>query len=509
MILVFLSLVSPSPGRGTGGGAGTAPGQQPAEAGCACRVGDPEAVHALAKLLSAAVRARGGEKKLGSVTDEISRTHIVYGDVYKSEILLKTWRMEPYCFRQDMIRDGIILKSQQVNGKTFLEGCGRRVLFGLEKDRKVFLENLELNRIFSLLCIGTESYPASLGRRMRQEDRWLQEVIVKAPSGLTYRVFFDEATCLIARLEYVERTQYARGMEAYPMVTLIDSYRNVDGVLVADRLRILSQGSLKAEVRLIEYAFNTGLTAGFFSRKRLQRDLAEGPAVRGHGTGPGPVERTWKESAYTKIAQRLQTHENCRFREVASYGDPGKYRKRLFESGLSLVVDPTYLQGDDTLAFYAELLPAPSGFYQDCIVLAAPPQDPPVSAALLLHETTHAILWQGREQERLRVADDEYFTFYQGSLFGVGRLLASFERIVFHGQGAQDPGISERAAGTWRAAARNLRRNRVQNRMTPEAVAQFRKWCGVDFDLNKIREHYLALGADPKWMPMESGSPAP
>lgn len=39
--------------------------------------------------------------------------------------------------------------------------------------------------------------------------------------------------------------------------------------------------------------------------------------------------------------------------------------------------------------------------------------------------------------------------------------------------------------------------------MTQEALAQFREWCGVDFDLYRIRRHYLDLGVDSKWMPME------
>jgi hypothetical protein len=39
--------------------------------------------------------------------------------------------------------------------------------------------------------------------------------------------------------------------------------------------------------------------------------------------------------------------------------------------------------------------------------------------------------------------------------------------------------------------------------MTEEALAQFREWCGVDFDLRKIRHHYLQLGVDPEWMPMD------
>ena len=509
MLLILVSLACAARGRADGGD-GTVPPVRPDENGCGCRVGHSEDARALAELLSAAVRARGGRKKLGSVTDETSLAEIVYGDAYKGRVLLKTWRMGPHCFRQDMIRDGVILKTRQYDGKTFLEGCGRSVRFGLEKDRKAFLENLELNRIFSLLCIDTESYPAGLGRRVRQGGRWLREVIVEAPSGLTYRLFFDEASCLIARLEYMERTQYAEGMEVHPMAALIDSYRNVDGVLVADRLRIESQGALKAELHLIEYAFNTGLSAGFFSMERLRRDLAEGPVMRGKdAAGAGAAERKWKESAYRKIKDRLETHGNCRFREVASYGDPGKYGERLFKTGLSIVVDPKYLQDDDTLAFFTELLPAPSGFYRDCIVLAAPPQDPSVSGALLLHEATHAILWQGREKEPLRAADEEYFTFYQAGLFRVGRLLESFERIVFHGQGAPDRGTLESAAHTWRAALRNLEQNRRYNRMTPDALAQFREWCGVDFDLNRIRAHYLGLGAAPQWMPMESGSAAP
>jgi hypothetical protein len=457
----------------------------------------------LKDLLAAAIAARGGLTKLRALEDEASLTSIVYGDVYRSEVLCRTWRKEPHYFRQDLIRDGVILKSQQYDGKTFLEGYGRRVRFGLGKDLATLLENVELNRIFSLLPIGDGQYPASLGERARQEDRWLQEVVVEAPSGLTYRVFFDEETCLVTRLEYVERSQYAQSEEVHSIVTHVDSYRNLDGVLVADRLRIFSQGTLKAEVSLVEYKPNTGLSAGFFSAERFRQDLASNPLEHGKNTSAGTLEQEWKASAYQKIAQRLETHGTCRFREVASYGDPNRYRERLFGSGLVFVVDPKYLEDGDALAFYAELLPAPSGFYEDCIVLAAPPQSPSVSAELLLHETTHAVLRRGQEEAPLRIADDEYLSYYQGGLFAVGDLLESFERIAFRGKDTKPPGIAEEATRTWRAFRRDLLQNRRQNRMTEEALAQFREWCGVDFDLHRIRRHYLDLGVDPKWLPME------
>ena len=438
ILLFFLGVVSPTPGL-TGDEAQPFRTHGPAEKECACRTGENGSADALKRLLSAAVRARGGLAKLQSRKDDYSVTRIAYRDVYATEVLHRTWTMKPDSFRQDTVRDGVILKSQQYDGSTFLEGYGRRVRFGLEKDLKVFLENLELNRIFSLVCVGTEPYPASLGQRVRQEGGWLQEVIVEAPSGLTYRLFFDEDTCLIARLEYVERTQYAESEEVLSIVTHVDSYRNVDGVLVADRLRLLSRGTLKAEVRLVEYEFNPGLSADFFSKDRLRQDLAVNPLKGRKVPPPGNVEEEWKGSAYRKIVERLQTHGNCRFREVASYGDPKRYHERLFGSGLVLVVDPKYLEADDVLAFYAELLPAPTGFYEDCIVLAAPPESASVSGDLLLHETTHAILRQGQEEAPLAIADDEYLAYYQGNLLGIGNLLELFERIALDGKDTPEP----------------------------------------------------------------------
>jgi hypothetical protein len=278
----------------------------------------------------------------------------------------------------------------------------------------------------------------------------------------------------------------------------------VDGVLVADRLRLFSRGTLKAEVRLIEHAFNVGLSPGFFSMDRLRRDLAENPATSGTIRTTENLEQEWKKSTYQKIVQRLQTHGHCRFREVASYGDPKRYRERLFESDLVLVVDPRYLEADDVLAFYAELLAAPSGFYQDCVVLATPPESDSVSGGLLLHEMTHAILRRGQEEVPLAIADDEYLAYYQGALFGVGNLLESFERIVFDGKRTSEPRTSDKAKRLWRAFSRNLRQTRAHNRMTQEALVQFREWCGVDFDLHRIRRHYLDQGVDPGWMPMDS-----
>ena len=502
-LLVLLGAVSPTPGL-TGNEAETVQTQGPVEQECACRTGNRESAdHALQRLLSSAIRARGGQAKLERCRDDYSVTRIDYHEVYATKVLLRTWTMKPDCVRQDTVRDGVILKSQQYDGSTFVEGYGRRVRFGLKKDLNVLLENVELNRIFSLLCIGTEPYPALLGQRFREEGRWLQEVIVEAPSELTYRLFFDEETCLIARLEYTERTQYADSEEVLPIVVRIDSYRTVDGVLVADGLRLFSRGTLKAEVRLIEHKFNAGLTAGFFSTERLRQDMAANPVKEGKSPTDGSFEQEWKESAYRKIVERLQTHGHCRFREVASYGDPKRYHERLFGSRLLLVVDPKYLEADDFLAFYAELLAGPTGFYEDCIVLASPPERASVSSDLLLHETTHAILRQGQEEVPLAIADDEYFAYYQGNLFGVGNLLELFERIAFDGKRATEPQISEKAARMWRTFRRNLQQNRRQNRMTQEALAQFREWCGVDFDPHRIRRHYLDLGVDPKWMPME------
>ena len=505
ILLVFAILVSPATGL-TGNEAGTGRTRGPVEKECACRTGKNDSVDDMKRLLSAAIRARGGLAKLKALEDETSLTSIVYGDVYRNEVVCRTWRKEPHYFRQDMIRDGVILKSQQYDGKTFLEGYGRRVRYGLEKDLAMLLENVELNRIFSLLPIGTGQYRASPGKRVRREGGWLQEVLVEAPSGLTYKLYFDEETCLIARLEYTERTQYAQSREIHSILTHIDSYTNVDGVLVADRLRIFSQGDLKAEVRLIEHKFNAGLSAGFFGADRLRQDMAANPAKSGKIPIDASLEQEWKESAYRKIVDRLKTHGECRFREVASYGDPERYHERLFGSGLLLVVDPKHLEDDDVLAFYAELLPVPSGFYEDCIVLAAPPESASVSTDLLLHETTHAILRRGQEEAPLAIADDEYLAYYQGGLFGVGNLLEAFERIVLDAKRTTEPRISEEATRAWRAARRTQQQNHGQNRMTQEALAQFREWCGVDFDLHRIRERYLDLGVDPGWMPMEPAS---
>jgi hypothetical protein len=287
------------------------------------------------------------------------------------------------------------------------------------------------------------------------------------------------------------------------MVTYIDSYRTLGGVLVADRLRIYSGGALKAEVRLVEHRFNVGLSADFFSMDSLRRTLAANPPGSRKITTTATLQKEWKESVLRKISELLETHRGCRFREVTSYGNPRIYRERLFGTDLTLVVDPKYLEDDDALAFYAELVPAPSGFYEDCIVLAHPPQSASVSAKLLLHEVTHAILRQGQEEAPLMCPDDEYLTHYQRDLFPLGKLLDSFERITLNGTLAKEPGVSDRAASTWRAARHNLRENRRRGPMTPEALEQFREWCGVDFDLNKIRQHYLHLGVDPKWMPMD------
>ncbi len=469
---------------------------------------EPECDEALKRFLSDAISARGGLAKLKGLKDDYSVTNIVYHDVYRAEILQKAWTMKPNFFRQDTIRDGAIVKSQQYDGKSFVEAYGRRVRFGLDKDLNTLLENMELNRIFSLLPIGTEPYPATLGKRTRQDGRWLQEVVVEAPSGLVYYLYFDDRTHLISRLEYLERTQYAQGEESHPIVAHIDSYRNVNGVLVADRLRLFSRGALKAEVRLIEYKFNVGLDADFFSTDRLRKDIAATPVKSRKAPTEERVEHDWKGSAYRKIVERLQTHDDCRFREVASYGDTESYRKRLFESGLSLVVDPKHL-ADDVLAFYAELLTAPSGFLEDCIVLAAPPESPSVSGELLLHEMTHAIIRLGQEQEALAVADDEYLAYYQGSLFGIGNLLEAFERLVFDEKRGAEPQNPKDAARIWRAFQRNLQRNRSHNRMTPKALEQLREWCGVDFDASRVRRHYLDLGVDPQCMPMDPGTGAP
>ncbi len=506
-LLLLAGLSSPGPGRPADEVLPLSE-QHPGRADCLCRVGNQEGADPLRRLLSAAIRARGGLAALENRQDEYSVTRVVYHDVYTTEFLHRTWTKKPYCFRQDTVQDGVILKSQQYDGKDFIEAYGRRTRFGLEKDLKTLLENLELNRIFSLLCIDTESYPAALGGRVLQDGRPLQEVLVRAPSGLTYHVFFDEETCLVAKMEYTERSQYGESEEVDSIVTTIDSYRAVDGVLVADRFRIFSRGTLKAEVHLVEDKANTGMEAGFFSIDRLKRDLAASAPERRMAPGVGTLEEEWKEAAYHKIAERLETHRNCRFREVASYGDPERYRKRLFESGLSLLADPTYLVEDDVLAFYADLLPAPAGFYEDCIVLGASPDSPSVSAGLLLHETTHAILRRGQEEAPLKIADDEFLAYYQGSLFGVGNLLEAFERIAFDKKAATEGSQkSGRAAHLWRAAERNLRQTLKDDRITPEALEQFRKWCGVDFDLHRIRRHYLELGADPAWLPMDPGSP--
>ncbi len=500
--LVFAILVSASAGsarNGTPETAKTDPCPTMGTKDTAQLQKDPE----LERLLHAALRARGGAATLKSLKDDYSLTKILYGDVYKTEILHRTWTMEPRCFRQDMVRDGVILKSQQYDGEVFVEGYGRRVRFGLEKDLKTLLENIELNKIFSLLPIGTEAYPARRGGRIRQDGRWLQEVFVEGPSGLTYRIYFDEDTALIARLEYVERNQYGQSEEVQPILTCIDSYRKVEGVLVADRLRIYSGGELKAEVHLVEQRFNLGLTKDFFSRDRLRQNMAENPVGNLRVTTPTTLQQEWKATAYRKIAERLETHKNCRFREVVSYGDPRIYHERLFEPDLTLVVDPDYLKNDDALAFYAEVLPAPTGFYEDCIVLADPPHSPSVSADLLLHETTHAVLRRRQEEAPLITADDEYLMDYQAGLFFLGGLLESFERVTLGERLPTAPDLTDKAAGTWRAVRRNLEQNLANTRMTPQILEQFREWCGVDFDLNRIRRHYLALGVNPKWMPME------
>lgn len=508
MILVLAALAFPPPARPA-----DEPRTEPAELPLADDAdddpdrGDEGPAEALETLLSAAVRARGGLDRLRGIRDEISLTRIVYGDVYKAEVICKTWRMEPHFFREDMTRDGVILSSRQYDGRDFLEGYGGRVRFGLKKDLDAFLENAELNRIFSLLPINTGACPARLGNRVLQDGAWLREVAVTTSAGLTCKLLFDEQTNLVTRLEYLERLQYADSQEVHPVVTLVDSYRTVDGVLVPDRLRIFSRDALKAEVRLIEHNLNVGLNEGFFSRDRLRKELEANAKRRGGVKTTGPLEQEWKKSAYRKIAERLATHAACRFRRVASYGDPKRYHDRLFKSGLSLVVDPGSLQDQDVLAFYAEILPGPEGFYEDSIVLARPPPSASVSGELLLHEATHALLCRGRESEPLAVADDEYLSYYQAGLFAVGSLLESFERIALGGKQGQDPRNAQEAKRVWQAAERRLQQSLRDNHMTEEALRQFRDWCGVDFDLHRIRRRYLGLGVDPEWMPMGSEEP--
>ncbi len=492
-ILVLQTVVSTAQ---TGGEARPRPAENPV-----CETGVEKSDDALNRILSSAIRKRGGREKLSSLRDDYSATRIVFQDVHGTEILQRTWTMRPDLFRQDTIQNGILVKSQQYDGKAFLEAYGPRVRFGLEKDLKTLLENLELNRIFSLLPIGSEPYPATLGGRSRQGGRWLREIRVEGPSGLTYRLFLDEETCLVARLEYLERRQYAQGLETHAMVTHIDSYTVVDGVRVADRLRLFSGGVPKAAVRLVEHRFNVGLDADFFSRERLLQDLSASPVMEEKIAPDRRLQCEWKEAAYRKIVERLRTHGGCRFREAASYGDPRRYRERLFESGLTLLVEPNRLGDEDVRAFYAELLPGPSGFHHDCIVLAAPPEDSSVSGDLLLHEMTHALLRRGQEEAPLAIRDDEYFAYFQGSLFGVGSFLESFERIAFRGQQEKGAQAEEQATRLWRAFRRNLHQARTNHRMTDEALDQFREWCGVDFDPERIRHHYLDLGVDPDWLP--------
>ncbi len=464
--------------------------------------GEAETADELKKLLSAAIEARGGHEKLRSLKDSHSVSSIIYGDVYKTRVLYTKWTMEPDYFRQDMIRNGRIISSQQYDGKRLIESSGQRVRFGLEKNLETLQENVELNKILSLLPIGSERFPARLCGKTLHEGRGMQAVEVRAPSGLVYRVYFDDRTYLITKLEYVERIGYAQGREVHPTITYIDSYRAVDGVWVADRLRITSHGLLKAEVRLLEHEFNVGLKPEFFNVDRLKQDIAASPVRRRKITTGAVLQHEWKESALYKISELLQKNRDCRFSEVTSYGDPRIYRERFFETELTLVLEPAYLQSGDALAFYTELIPAPTGFYEDCIVLNEPPKNTSVTAKILLHEMTHAIIRRKQEEAPLLTSDDEFLTYYQSGLFHLGSLLRSFERIAFDVKQAAEPGMASEAKRIWCDARRNWQNNLNRNRMTPGVLKQFKEWCGVDFDLNKVRAHYIDRGVDKEWMPM-------
>ena len=84
VVLVLAALASPGPGlAGDEGLPGPRP--LPAEADCPCRIGTHQGADPLGRLLSAAIRARGGPAALENRKDDYSVTRIVQHDVYETE----------------------------------------------------------------------------------------------------------------------------------------------------------------------------------------------------------------------------------------------------------------------------------------------------------------------------------------------------------------------------------------------------------------------------------------
>ncbi len=461
----------------------------------------------LRAFLEGALEAMGGRARLEAVRETCSVCWMVYGDPYRVQVTLRTWTREPNCFRQETAWHGVVLEAQQYDGKQWIESAGGRIRYGLRKDLDALRENLEVNRILSLVPVGRAGYPARWGGRRWRGERELREIRVRAPSGLETALFVDAGSRLVAELAYSERTVYAGTVELFPVVTRIESYRSVEGILVPDRVRILPRDGACAETGLLQYRFNVGLDPGFFGMARLRRDL-EAAIGSGPPWMPEPAEgRVWRRTAARRIEEVLGRDRDCRFRDVASYGDPRIYRRRILASGLSMAVDPAYFRDPDLLAFYTEMIPGPRGFHRDCILLARPPDDPAVSAMTLLHEATHAVLRRGQEREPPAFPDDETLTYLQADLFRLGRILRSFERVALGERTGGSPRTTERrrrAVALWRAVESGWKRDLEEGRLVPEALGQFKRWCGVDFDLRRIRAHYVDLGVDPLWMPMES-----
>ena len=465
--------------------------------------GGTDGPQALDKFLDRAIEAAGGRKRLEGIKDRYSIHQIIYGDVYKAEALLLTWSLEPDFLRRELVKDRRILQAELYDGKTLFESTGHQVRYAMGKNLHVLLENTELNRILTLLPINNNEFPATLGPRKRNRDKWIQEVRVSAPSGLLYRLFFDMSTHRIAHLEYQERRAYLGRMEIFLMTAVIEAYRQVDGVVVPEKVRLLSGEVCLVETLLLDQRFNTRLKPDFFSLERLKSDLPESMAGLKAVSAPSATQRKWKEEAVRMVLGVLERDKDCHFRKVVSYGAPDVYRERLMAPGLTLAVDRDVLTRSDASALYTELMPAGGGFYIDCILLLDVPGTPSVKAETLLHETTHAIVRRKQEEAPLVPPDDESLTKYQNDLLFLGQRLRAFEQIAFQDKHASDPQTADRAARTWTLLCQDHTRSVKRCELTPEALVQFRAWCGVNFDLERIRKHYIELGIDPGWMPTD------
>ncbi len=181
------------------------------------------------------------------------------------------------------------------------------------------------------------------------------------------------------------------------------------------------------------------------------------------------------------------------YKNWVSIGDIEIAKGRLYDSDISIDIDPKFLKERKAVAMYVVWNPFYNPFKRNTLVLADIPNN--VDPASLWHELTHAILTKNEKNEKFLAydKDQETYTWYAEQTtvtthISLNTLERQLKKCVKSSEFLENYNIA--IAKGWKSYEDTMKKFRADEHMDDSRIDQLKRWTGFDIDLNKIKEKY-------------------